>query len=204
MPAARLAWRRIASQLVLSTEPNLRQINAGCSGWFYWHWRGGFYPSDFGRVNRPFLNSHLLCNSPPAAPVLPTLKPVANRLHLGCKIRANLLLWTLDMLKKLKYFANVQSQCFATISQLCGGLGRSSGLARSSSSPAPEPSSVSGYSMRSNDMPKTRPFHEQKRTKIRLSNYARAWMKPRIRRVAIGCILRQSVLGATLVRERVS
>ena len=22
------------------------QIQIGCSGWFYWHWRGGFYPAD--------------------------------------------------------------------------------------------------------------------------------------------------------------
>ena len=22
------------------------QINVGCSGWFYWHWRGGLYPHD--------------------------------------------------------------------------------------------------------------------------------------------------------------
>src|SRR5689334_12920331 len=22
------------------------QIHIGCSGWFYWHWRGDFYPAD--------------------------------------------------------------------------------------------------------------------------------------------------------------
>ena len=22
------------------------RLNVGCSGWFYWHWRGGFYPGD--------------------------------------------------------------------------------------------------------------------------------------------------------------
>jgi uncharacterized protein YecE (DUF72 family) len=26
-----------------SAQP--QQIHVGCSGWFYWHWRGGFYPS---------------------------------------------------------------------------------------------------------------------------------------------------------------
>jgi hypothetical protein len=23
-----------------------RPLNIGCSGWFYWHWRGAFYPAD--------------------------------------------------------------------------------------------------------------------------------------------------------------
>jgi hypothetical protein len=23
-----------------------RRIHVGCSGWFYWHWRGAFYPTD--------------------------------------------------------------------------------------------------------------------------------------------------------------
>lgn len=28
------------------TEKDARRINVGCSGWFYWHWRGDFYPRD--------------------------------------------------------------------------------------------------------------------------------------------------------------
>jgi len=27
-------------------SPKARQIYVGCSGWFYWHWRGAFYPAD--------------------------------------------------------------------------------------------------------------------------------------------------------------
>src|SRR5882757_2929721 len=23
-----------------------RQVYVGCSGWFYWHWRGAFYPAE--------------------------------------------------------------------------------------------------------------------------------------------------------------
>jgi uncharacterized protein YecE (DUF72 family) len=25
--------------------PSKTQVHVGCSGWFYWHWRGGFYPA---------------------------------------------------------------------------------------------------------------------------------------------------------------
>jgi hypothetical protein len=25
---------------------SLQQLNVGCSGWFYWHWKGSFYPQD--------------------------------------------------------------------------------------------------------------------------------------------------------------
>ncbi len=43
MRAVRVTWE---------TEPNtarpasLSKVNVGCSGWFYWHWRGEFYPSE--------------------------------------------------------------------------------------------------------------------------------------------------------------
>jgi uncharacterized protein YecE (DUF72 family) len=30
-------------------EP-LRTINIGCSGWYYWHWKGHFYPEDVARA----------------------------------------------------------------------------------------------------------------------------------------------------------
>lgn len=30
----------------LTNETALPQINVGCSGWFYWHWRGDFYPAE--------------------------------------------------------------------------------------------------------------------------------------------------------------
>ena len=44
MHLARLAWEGKAKQLAVKQSP-LPQFNVGCSGWFYWHWRGGFYPA---------------------------------------------------------------------------------------------------------------------------------------------------------------
>ena len=47
MHAARLAWELNAIPAALATDgAALPRINVGCSGWFYWHWRGGFYPAD--------------------------------------------------------------------------------------------------------------------------------------------------------------
>ncbi|MBA2649062.1 MAG: DUF72 domain-containing protein [Legionella sp.] len=39
------AARKIASP-VAGLAPELPAINVGCSGWFYWHWKGIFYPED--------------------------------------------------------------------------------------------------------------------------------------------------------------
>ena len=44
MHAARLEWESENGSSPLSTPPP--GINVGCSGWFYWHWRGAFYPSE--------------------------------------------------------------------------------------------------------------------------------------------------------------
>jgi uncharacterized protein YecE (DUF72 family) len=47
MHAARLEWERQTNHAAfprLATA--LPRINVGCSGWFYWHWRGEFYPAD--------------------------------------------------------------------------------------------------------------------------------------------------------------
>jgi uncharacterized protein YecE (DUF72 family) len=30
----------------MHNDENLPAVNVGCSGWFYWHWRGVFYPDD--------------------------------------------------------------------------------------------------------------------------------------------------------------
>ena len=30
----------------IARDTKTRQLFIGCSGWFYWHWRGGFYPAD--------------------------------------------------------------------------------------------------------------------------------------------------------------
>jgi uncharacterized protein YecE (DUF72 family) len=52
MHLARVEWEREARAFPLqSTGFDLPQINVGCSGWFYWHWRGGFYGADMPTSN---------------------------------------------------------------------------------------------------------------------------------------------------------
>ena len=46
MHLARLAAKRSAAPLPLPNDSALPRINVGCSGWFYWHWRGAFYPAE--------------------------------------------------------------------------------------------------------------------------------------------------------------
>jgi uncharacterized protein YecE (DUF72 family) len=47
MHAARLAWESEASpEASALATPSTARVHVGCSGWFYWHWRGGFYPSN--------------------------------------------------------------------------------------------------------------------------------------------------------------
>ncbi len=47
MHVDRLTWERDAHLAEFpSVGPALPRINVGCSGWFYWHWRGGFYAAD--------------------------------------------------------------------------------------------------------------------------------------------------------------
>ncbi len=47
MHAARLAWERDRELVGESAAVALEStIHVGCSGWFYWHWRGDFYPAD--------------------------------------------------------------------------------------------------------------------------------------------------------------
>ena len=43
MRKARLAAAKAGSALPPTNPP---AVNSGCSGWFYWHWRGQFYPQD--------------------------------------------------------------------------------------------------------------------------------------------------------------
>jgi uncharacterized protein YecE (DUF72 family) len=44
MHACRLEWEHKSESLpVQNSALDLPQINIGCSGWFYWHWRSGFY-----------------------------------------------------------------------------------------------------------------------------------------------------------------
>src|SRR5678815_4196168 len=46
MHLARLAATRSVAPLRLPNDLMLPRINVGCSGWFYWHWRGSFYPAE--------------------------------------------------------------------------------------------------------------------------------------------------------------
>jgi uncharacterized protein YecE (DUF72 family) len=46
MHAARLAWERDEPRTAKPAISSTPHVNVGCSGWFYWHWRGGFYPSE--------------------------------------------------------------------------------------------------------------------------------------------------------------
>jgi len=46
MHASRLAAEREIKPITQITWPGLPRINVGCSGWFYWHWRGKFYPNN--------------------------------------------------------------------------------------------------------------------------------------------------------------
>jgi uncharacterized protein YecE (DUF72 family) len=47
MHVARIAWARdVDPQSSAPAPSSIPQVNVGCSGWFYWHWRGGFYPAD--------------------------------------------------------------------------------------------------------------------------------------------------------------
>jgi uncharacterized protein YecE (DUF72 family) len=47
MHSARLAWERDARlHAPVVASPSIPRLNVGCSGWFYWHWRGDFYPAE--------------------------------------------------------------------------------------------------------------------------------------------------------------
>jgi uncharacterized protein YecE (DUF72 family) len=50
MHVARLEMKGSAKPTLRASKPNKHQpaIYIGCSGWFYWHWRGIFYPADIG------------------------------------------------------------------------------------------------------------------------------------------------------------
>ncbi|HEV2840364.1 MAG TPA: DUF72 domain-containing protein [Chthoniobacterales bacterium] len=47
MHAARLAWERDnGPRPGAAASSAATQVHVGCSGWFYWHWRGNFYPAE--------------------------------------------------------------------------------------------------------------------------------------------------------------
>lgn len=45
MRAARLAWAR-EGRAAEAAPPDPARYHVGCSGWFYWHWSGPFYPPE--------------------------------------------------------------------------------------------------------------------------------------------------------------
>jgi uncharacterized protein YecE (DUF72 family) len=52
MHAARLEWERDHQRATLPPASlSSLQFHVGCSGWFYWHWRGGFYAADLPTRN---------------------------------------------------------------------------------------------------------------------------------------------------------
>jgi uncharacterized protein YecE (DUF72 family) len=50
MHEARLAWERGPELTQAGDEAILSSCHIGCSGWYYWHWQGGFYPADLPRA----------------------------------------------------------------------------------------------------------------------------------------------------------
>jgi uncharacterized protein YecE (DUF72 family) len=47
MHAARVTWEKEHTDATAKKPPRVSpRFYVGCSGWFYWHWRGAFYPSD--------------------------------------------------------------------------------------------------------------------------------------------------------------
>ena len=47
MHRARIEWEKNRDPQPSTTKrERARQLYIGCSGWFYWHWRGAFYPAD--------------------------------------------------------------------------------------------------------------------------------------------------------------
>ena len=44
--ALKMHAARLMAEPPLCPAQKLPRLNIGCSGWFYWHWRGAFYPQD--------------------------------------------------------------------------------------------------------------------------------------------------------------
>src|SRR5690242_1150309 len=52
--AAKMHVARLQSQTAGDAEHSVltrRPYHVGCSGWFYWHWRGIFYPEEIPRAD---------------------------------------------------------------------------------------------------------------------------------------------------------
>src|SRR4051812_21336494 len=60
---AQVGSRNVTRPVCISQEPDRNcpvKVHIGCSGWFYWHWKGLFYPAElpthkwFKHYNRHF------------------------------------------------------------------------------------------------------------------------------------------------------
>lgn len=49
--AEKMHMARLQSQAMENAPLTPRPYHVGCSGWFYWHWRGGFYPEELPRID---------------------------------------------------------------------------------------------------------------------------------------------------------
>src|ERR1700722_2368441 len=49
--ALKMRAARLLPELPSHHQVKLPMINIGCSGWFYWDWRGIFYPSELPTKN---------------------------------------------------------------------------------------------------------------------------------------------------------
>ena len=49
MHASRLAWERAPRLSPIAHPVETGSCHIGCSGWYYWHWQGGFYPAELSR-----------------------------------------------------------------------------------------------------------------------------------------------------------
>ena len=50
MHEARLAWEGAPELEPTSYKADIGRYHVGCSGWYYWHWLGGFYPAELSRA----------------------------------------------------------------------------------------------------------------------------------------------------------
>jgi len=51
MHEARLRFEASPVESPDVVRPSLPTVHVGCSGWFYWHWKGGFYPADISTAD---------------------------------------------------------------------------------------------------------------------------------------------------------
>lgn len=49
--AAKMHVARLENEVLSEPKSNSRPYHVGCSGWFYWHWRGAFYPESLPRTD---------------------------------------------------------------------------------------------------------------------------------------------------------